>query len=265
MEFILLGSGSTGNCALLRAGQGAEAVVVALDCGLALRTARNLARDAGMELGNLAGVLLTHHHADHAANVLPLASRAGCPLHAHPGALKARPSLGPRERTRRGVPSIPFREDAPFRIGPLQCTPVRLPHDADPTFGFLFEADGQRAGFFTDLGRPDPLTADLLDGLDFLVLEFNHDKEMLQGGPYPPELKKRVAGAKGHLSNEQAAAVLAEAAPRSLRSLVLAHLSRKNNTPALALAGARAGLKARGLGSVRVRPAPPRGVVRLGA
>ncbi|MFQ5749656.1 MAG: MBL fold metallo-hydrolase [Planctomycetota bacterium] len=264
MEFILLGSGSSGNCTLLRAGQDGDSVVVALDCGLALRTARDLARDAGLELGNLAGVLLTHHHADHSANVLPLAARAGCPLHAHPQALEARPSLGSRERNRRGVALAPYWEDAPFQIGPLRCTPVRLPHDAEPTCGFLFEADGQRAGFFTDLGRPDPLTPDLLDGLDFLVLEFNHDREMLQGGPYPPELKQRVAGAEGHLSNEQAAAVLAEAAPRSLRSLVLAHLSRKNNTPELALAQARAGLKARGLGSVRVRPALPRGVVRLG-
>jgi len=265
MELILLGSGSAGNCTLIRAGNGAEAVVVALDCGLALRTARNLARDAGQDLGHLDGVLLTHHHADHSANVVPLAARSNCKLHAHPQALEARPLLGPRERTRRGVALTPYREDAPFQIGPLRCTPVRLPHDAQPTHGFLFEADGQRAGFFTDLGIPDPLTAELLDGLDFLVLEFNHDPGMLRNGPYPPELKQRVAGAEGHLSNGQAAAVLAEAAPRSLRSLVLAHLSQKNNTPALALAQARAGLKARGLGSVRVRPAPPRGVVKLGA
>ena len=265
VEVILLGSGSTGNCALVRAGSGADAVTVVLDCGLAQRTARVLAEQAGASLTHADAVLLTHHHTDHSANVVPVAARAGAPLYAHLQALARHPKTSASERARRRVETRGFLAGEAFSIGPLRCLPVRIDHDADPTHGFVFEADGRRAGFFTDLGVTDALETGVLEGLDLLVLEFNHDPELLRAGPYPPHLQARVGGPLGHLANEQAGDLLAAHAPRGLLALALAHLSLKNNTPQLAIQAAERGLAARGLAVVAVSVAPARGVLRLAA
>lgn len=265
MRIAVLASGSDGNCAVIGAGRGTDAVSVALDCGIPQRPARELAERAGFALTSVAAVLCTHRHSDHSANVVAVAARARAPLFAHPEALGHSRAASDAELRRRGVALAPLADRAGFTLGPLHCTPVRLPHDAEPTFGFLFEeAGGARAGFFTDLGHAGPLDAALLDGVETLVLEFNHDRAMLRDGPYPPVLQERVGGERGHLANDQAAELLARAAPRSLRTLVLAHLSRRNNTPELALEQARRGLAARGLAGVEVVVAPPRGPVVAG-
>ena len=263
MEIALFGSGSTGNAALVTAGHGDSRVRVLLDCGLAQRTARNFARDCGADLTRIDAVLLTHHHSDHSANVVGVAARAKAPLYAHPDALENSPRTAERERARRRIEDRPYRADEAFEIGPLRCLPVHVPHDAEPTHGFVFEADGQRVGFFTDLGTTETLTSTRLGDLDGLVLEFNHDVEMLRNSPYPFVLQRRVGGDLGHLNNDQAGGWLADAAPQTLQRLVLAHLSQKNNTPELALAAAQGGLAARGLTAVDVQVAPARGITRL--
>ncbi|KAA3613496.1 MAG: MBL fold metallo-hydrolase [Planctomycetota bacterium] len=263
MEILLLASGSSGNCALIRAGLGSQTTTVVLDCGIAQRTARDLARTAGAQLTSADAVLLSHGHSDHAANVVPVAARAKAPLFAHPDALLHSSATRESERKRRKIQDRPFESGSPFVIGALQCTPIRLSHDAEPTHGFLFEADGLRAGFFTDLGETESLPSGLLDGLDFLVLEFNHDTEMLRNGPYPPHLQDRIAGPQGHLSNAQAERYLAEQAPSSLKQLALAHLSQKNNAPGRALHRAERALKARGLTDVDIQVAQARGLLRL--
>ena len=262
MQILILGSGSSGNCALIQAGQGDDRVVVCLDCGLPQRTGRGLAEAAGWSLTAVDAVLLTHHHADHCLNVVGVAARAQAPLFAAPAALAGHPALAESERRRRGLELRPYASGQPFEIGPLRCRPVRLSHDAEPTHGFVFEADGRRLGFFTDLGVTDALSDEVLDGVDTLVLEFNHDLELLRRGPYPPQLQQRVAGDRGHLSNAQSAELLAARTPRPLRTLVLAHLSQKNNTPALAGAAAAAGL-ARAGAAATVRIAPPRGPLSI--
>ena len=260
---MTLASGSTGNCALVRAGAGSETTTLLLDCGIAMRTARDLAQGAGVNLARLDGVLLTHHHSDHCLKVVPLAARARAPLHAHPGSLLRSPTTAETERRRRKIEDRPFDSGEWFTVGAIRCLPVRIDHDAEPTHGFLFEADGQRAGFFTDLGVTDALTSEVLDGLDLLVLEFNHDREMLASGPYPSYLKERVGGDRGHLSNAQAAELLAERAPRGLKRLVLAHLSLKNNRPEHASEAAREGLRRRGISGVEPEVAPARGLLRI--
>ena len=262
VRVLPLASGSSGNCALVQAGRGVDAVSVCLDCGIPQRAARSLAEQAGGTLTGVDAVLLTHRHSDHAANVVQVAARAAAPLYAHEAALghNARTTRG--ERRRRGVRTEPLADRAGFALGPLQVLPVELPHDAEPTFGFVFESAGRRAGFFTDLGRGEVLDEALLDGIDTLVLEFNHDAAMLAGGPYPLVLRQRVGGDLGHLSNAQAEEVLARAAPHGLRRLVLAHLSERNNRPELALEAAHRGLRRRGLGSeVEVLVAPKRGLL----
>ncbi len=265
MKIAVLASGSDGNCALVCAGQGADAVQVALDCGIPQRPARDLAERAGKSLTSVAAVLCTHGHSDHAAHVVAVAARAQAPLFAHPDALGRSRATSLKEVTRRGVRLVPLQDRVAFTLGPLHCTPVRLPHDAEPTFGFLFEdATGARAGFFTDLGHTAPLEGTLLDGVETLVLEFNHDRAMLREGPYPPALQARVGGDLGHLANEQSEELLAAHAPRALRTLVLAHLSRRNNTPDLARAAAERGLRRRGLTGVEILVALPRGPLLAG-
>ncbi|MGB0952666.1 MAG: MBL fold metallo-hydrolase [Planctomycetota bacterium] len=260
----LLASGSSGNCALIEAGEGLDRVVLALDCGIAQRTARGLAEAAGLSLTAVEAVLLTHRHSDHASNIVPVASRARAPLYAHHEALGTSKRTSFSEINRRGVEVRNFQDRGFFKIGPVVVTPIQLPHDADPTFGFLFETETSKVGFFTDLGRPEILMDGILDGIDTLVLESNHDRDMLEKGPYPYLLRQRVGGDLGHLSNEQTQEILAAAAPKSLRHLVLAHLSLKNNSEALALEGAQAALERRGLQGVSLRAAPARALLQAG-
>jgi phosphoribosyl 1,2-cyclic phosphodiesterase len=134
----------------------------------------------------------------------------------------------------------------------LRVVNVALPHDAHPTVAYRIEHAGRTAVVLTDMGRPDDGVARMLRGAHVLVLEFNHDLEMLENGPYPPALKKRVAGNAGHLSNEQGAQMLRKLADENLHTLVLAHLSEKNNRPELALEAAQRTLAEMGLGHVRV-------------
>ena len=262
MEIILLASGSSGNCALIRAGHGSERTTLILDAGIAMRTARDLASQADCNLAFVDGVLLTHAHSDHCAKVVPLAARAKAPLWAHPDSLSPRSAASPKEIARRSVVHKPFESGQAFQVGSIQVTPVLLNHDAHPTHGFLFEADGEKAGFFTDTGTAEALTPDLLHGMDFLVLESNHDPDMLRNGRYPPFLQERVRGDLGHLSNQQAADVLSEAAPNTLRRLILAHLSERNNTSELALQCSMTALRSRGM-TLMPEVAPKRGVLRV--
>jgi phosphoribosyl 1,2-cyclic phosphodiesterase len=134
----------------------------------------------------------------------------------------------------------------------LALTCVPLPHDAEPTLGFRIDHAGATAVVATDLGAPDPRAARALAGAQVLVLEFNHDRALLERGPYPAALRRRVAGPRGHLSNDQAAAMLRLLAGPRLHTLVLAHLSLVNNTPELALEAADGALAALGLEHVRV-------------
>jgi len=265
VDLIVLASGSTGNCTLVRAGRGQDEVVVALDCGIAQRTGRDLARDAGLALTSVDAVLLTHAHADHSSNVVAVAARAQAPLYLHPEVINQRPQISDREIERRKVEVHPYESGEPFRIGSLSVTPIRLPHDAVPTHGFLFaDDDGQTAAYFSDLGRPEVLKDGVLEGVESMVLEFNYDSNMLHSGPYPPHLIHRISGGLGHLSNDESASVLREACPASLKQVTLAHLSRHNNRADLAREAAVQALSDADRSDVEVQVAPPRGVVYAG-
>lgn len=259
MHLLPLASGSTGNCSLVTAGSGVDQVTVCLDCGIAQRTARALAESLGLSLTSVDAVLLSHRHGDHSLNIVPVAARAKAPLYASEDSLGHSSRTAWSELRRRQVEVRAMADRGHLRIGPLCITPIAVPHDADPTFGFLFEADGRRAAYFTDLGRPEVLMEPgLLDGVETLVLESNHDTAMLAAGPYPYALRQRVGGDLGHLSNAQCAEVITAAAPDTLRHLVLAHLSLKNNCPELALEEAQTALNRRGLSGVELEVAPAR-------
>jgi phosphoribosyl 1,2-cyclic phosphodiesterase len=196
-------------------------------------------------------VLVTHGHLDHARSAGALARRERALLHTA-AALQSNASI--RRCKNLNTLSVGSTQALPGRASDdgLCATSVPLPHDASPTVAFKIEHGGRCAVILTDMGMPRSDVARALRGAHVLLLEFNHDPRMLANGPYPAALKRRILGNAGHLSNEQAAAMLEQLAGDELHTLVLAHLSEKNNTRELALECATAALARLGLGHVRV-------------
>lgn len=254
-----LASGSRGNALLVEAA--GERLLV--DCGLSGRDlARRLAA-VGREPRDLTGLVLTHEHGDHVRGAAELALALDLPLYGTAGTLRrvvaqgarlererdpearfAMPTSG-RERARLARLTRPVAAGLAARVGDVLLRPVALLHDAVEPVAYVLEASGVRIGIATDLGRPTAGVVADLAGLHLLVLEFNHDAGMLAAGPYHPTVKRRVAGDRGHLSNAQAADLLAAVSHVGLRAVWLAHVSQVNNTPARALEAARGALRRR--------------------
>lgn len=225
MRFASLGSGSKGNGTLVARGD----TVVLVDCGFTLReTEQRLAR-RGIEAGALTAVLVTHEHGDHIRGVGALARRYGLPVFLTFGSRKA---VEGGRNDLHGCDVYEVRPERPFTVGDVRCLPVPVPHDAREPCQYLFEdGAGRRLGVLTDLGSLTPHVVECYSECDGLVLECNHDPQMLLHGPYPPALKRRVGGQLGHLSNPQAATLLRQCNIDRLQHLVLSHLSEQNNTP----------------------------------
>lgn len=247
MHLQVLSSGSRGNSTLVRVGD----MNLLVDAGLGRDAMEQRLEDAG--LGHLAldHILVTHGHLDHSRSSGLLSRKHRALLHCTEAVMS---NAAIRRSKRLSVYRIGDDQAIASEDGAHEVVvrPVKLPHDADPTVAFRLEHDGRVAVVLTDMGKPDSAVTARLRGAHVLVLEFNHDLDMLRVGPYPPTLQRRIAGNAGHLSNEQAAEVLGELAGPELHTLILAHLSSKNNTPELALAAARAKLGELGLGHVEV-------------
>lgn len=224
LRFASLGSGSRGNATLIQS----PGTLVLVDCGF---PARELVRRCGL-LGvdptRIDAILVTHEHGDHIRGVGAVARKFRLPVWMTHGTHRAHDCGELPERQLFGS------HDGSFRLGDLSITPVPVPHDAREPCQFTFAAGGLRFGMVTDLGSVTPALVAALDGLDALLLECNHDPDMLANGPYPPSLQARVGGNYGHLSNGQAAGLLRRMDHQRLRHLVAGHLSEKNNTPELA-------------------------------
>ena len=238
MRFSVLSSGSSGNATYLEVGGRGFLV----DAGFSCRRLKGLLARIGRDLSDVSAVLLTHGHADHTSGVRSLLRERKVPLYAAPGVAQA---VGA----------------APVDVGELLdlgggtgVAFFEVPHDA-PTYG-LCVTDGERVGALaTDLGEVGPETLRCLRGADAVVLEANHDPDWLRRGPYSADLKRRVASRNGHLSNHQAAEAALALAPHGLKDLVLAHLSKTNNTPARACGTVRKALREAGFAGIRVRAA----------
>jgi phosphoribosyl 1,2-cyclic phosphodiesterase len=224
MRFATLGSGSRGNAVLVESG----ATRVLVDCGFGPREAERRLKALDASPAELSAILVTHEHADHARGVARLADRFGVEVWATPGTW--------REMGSGAIPNLRLfsGHGSGFRIGDLSIIPFPVPHDAREPCQFMLEGAGHRLGILTDAGRVTEHIRDLLRECDALLLECNHDVEMLRTGPYPPSLQARVGGNFGHLSNEQAADLLQSLPHARLSHLVAAHISEKNNRPSLA-------------------------------
>jgi phosphoribosyl 1,2-cyclic phosphodiesterase len=223
MRFAWLASGSRGNAALVEV----EGRCVMLDCGLGLKAATARLAALGRDPADIEAILVTHEHSDHIGGVARFATRHRLRVLATAGTAKGfRMTPPPR------LELISAHE--PFALGPFEITPVPVPHDAREPCQFLFSDGAMRLAIITDLGRVTPHVVASLQGCDALALECNHDEAMLAGGPYPEALKRRVGGGLGHLSNGQAAELLAGIDIARLQHLVALHLSDHNNRPELA-------------------------------
>lgn len=219
MRVTILGSGSRGNSALFDFG--AHRILV--DAGIPLKTFRQRLADAGAQPPT--AVVITHAHSDHHGHVEPLAVHYNIPVY-----------LSEATRRMLKLRNLPlvrvYGAKQPFAIGDVTITPCALPHDAAQV-SLKLAAHGFSAAIATDLGEVPPSLPGHLAGVDTLLIESNHDHDMLWRGPYPWHLKKRIASARGHLSNEQTHGLLRLLTPAT-RNVVLMHLSEANNLPTLA-------------------------------
>lgn len=216
-----LASGSSGNAAVISCGE----VHVLLDAGISCRRIVQGLRELGLEAEDLSAVLITHTHSDHISGLETLLKRCGAPVLA-----SRRTCAGLRYRIAGIEPRLRALEGE-VSLGPLTVTSFPTSHDAAGSCGYRIGD----VGALTDTGYVTPEAREALLGVPLLLLEANHNVEMLWSGPYPYPLKLRIAGPEGHLSNDDAAAFARESVLAGTREIILAHLSRENNTPAAAL------------------------------
>ena len=225
MRFACLGSGSEGNALVVEVG----ATRVMLDCGFSTKeTVLRLGR-LGLAPEDLQGIVVTHEHSDHIGGVMRFANKFKLPVWLSHGSFSYLANLDQLPLDVRVIDS-----HAPFTVGDLCIEPFPVPHDAREPIQFVF-GDGQhRLGVLTDTGMITPHITQMLSGCDALVLECNHDRDLLANGHYPPSLKQRVSGRFGHLDNLAAADLLRGMDTSKIQHIIAAHLSQKNNRPELA-------------------------------
>jgi phosphoribosyl 1,2-cyclic phosphodiesterase len=228
IEVQTLASGSSGNALLIRSHGGR----ILVDAGISCRRIEALLGAAGLAVGDLDGVLLTHEHGDHVRGIPTLKARyPDLRVFATPGTARACAARYGWEM--RCVPVASGRE---LGIGDARVTPFRVSHDAAEPVNYRFDWPGLSLVQLTDLGTWGGREREALSGCRVALLESNYDGDMLRAGPYPAHLKRRVASDRGHLSNRQARQLLETQAASGLEMVVLTHLSAENNEPALALA-----------------------------
>jgi phosphoribosyl 1,2-cyclic phosphodiesterase len=221
LRFAFLGSGSRGNALLVETSE----VRVLLDCGFAARETESRLKSLQVDPQTLSGILVTHEHSDHVRGVGTMARRYRIPVWMTPGTARNQP-FG-------DLPDLHMIDchGAGWSLADLRVAPYPVPHDAREPCQFTLCQGNACLGVLTDTGHVTPHIVEMLQACDSLVLEFNHDRQMLADGPYPKTLQARVGGRHGHLNNDQALHLLGQLPVSRLRHLVASHISEKNNTP----------------------------------
>ncbi len=227
MRFASIGSGSAGNGLVVEQ----ASTRLLLDCGFGLKDSEQRLARIQLTPDQLTGILITHEHEDHAGGVFKLARKYRLPVWLTHGTLKM---------VERALPTEPLElrvidSHSTFCINEIEVTPFPVPHDAREPVQYTFSNGDKKLGVLTDTGCSTPHIQDMLSGCHGLVLECNHDIDMLMNGIYPMSLKQRVSGRLGHLDNVSAANILRKLDNQQLKHIVAAHLSEKNNTPELAI------------------------------
>lgn len=253
IRLCVLASGSTGNAILIET----EQVRVLIDVGISGRRLDRKLEALGIKTSELTGVLITHEHIDHIRGLKPIVKR-GVPVFINPDTFAAMTDRAGAHVLQDCESDTTFHAIEPgrtFAIGPITFNPFTVSHDAVNPIGVSLSDGSVRIAIATDLGTVSGLVLERMKDADLVVLEANHDEEMLKGGRYPWPLKQRIMGASGHLSNSAAAAAVARISHDGLQEVILAHLSLDNNRPDLAVGEIKAALSSVGHSHIRVSAA----------
>ena len=240
IKVSVLGSGSRGNATYVRT----ATTRVLIDCGLSRRAIGKRLSALGEDPEAIDAVLITHEHADHIGGLRAMMKESSLEAYMSEGTMGG----GRTDRfEKNGSAILPITPGSSFKVGDVEVTPFSVPHDAEQPVAFSIRYNGIKVTQLTDVGWIPDGVAEALSGSDVLILESNHDLDMLRVGPYPWKLKERLMGRKGHLSNSAVGRFLRGVYDGDATHIVLAHLSSKNNHPELAKREARQALASRGL------------------
>lgn len=234
MRMCSIASGSSGNCIYV----GSDTTHLLIDVGISGKRTECGLNSLGISGRELDGILITHEHADHISGLGVLARKYEVPIYATAGTIEAMKSCGSLGK----VDEELFHEvkaDEKMVIKDLTVNPMRISHDAAEPVAYRIGYGNKKVGICTDLGVYNDYTVECLRGMDALLIEANHDVNMLQVGPYPYYLKQRILGERGHLSNENSGRLLSRIIHDKLQAIVLGHLSKENNLPELAYEAVR--------------------------
>ncbi len=229
MELFSVASGSSGNCICI----GDDEHHVMIDAGISGKRIEEGMNAMDLTTGDMDGVLITHEHSDHIGGLGVIARKYGLPIYATQGTIDAIRSSSSVGKIDEGLYHV-IRPDEHFTLGGLDIKPIHVSHDAADPVAYVVSSGNKKIGVITDLGKYDDYIVSNMQGLDALLLEANHDVNMLQVGSYPYPLKQRILGERGHLSNELSGQLLGEVLHDKMQHIVLGHLSKENNYDHLA-------------------------------
>lgn len=234
MRFCSMASGSSGNCIYV----GSQATHLLIDVGISGKRVEEGLRGLELDGRDIDGIFITHEHSDHISGLGVLSRKYGIPIFATRGTIQAILKNGGQSAPEEDL----FHEieaDQKLIIKDMTVCPMRISHDAAEPVAYRIGYGRKKVGICTDLGVYNDYTVECLKGLDVLLLEANHDVNMLQVGPYPYYLKQRILGDRGHLSNENSGRLLNRILHDDLKTVLLGHLSKENNMPELAYEAVR--------------------------
>jgi phosphoribosyl 1,2-cyclic phosphodiesterase len=229
MRMCSIASGSSGNCIYI----GTEATHLLVDVGISCKKTVAGLNQLGVDGKDLDGILITHEHADHINGLGVMCRKFGIPIYATKGTIEAIKQVSSLGAIDEGLFNE-IKADEKFVLKDIIVNPMKISHDAAQPVAYRFKHGDKHMAVATDLGTYDEYTIDCLQGMDALLLEANHDINMLQVGPYPYYLKQRILGNKGHLSNELSGRLLSRLLNDNLKTVFLGHLSKENNLAELA-------------------------------
>ncbi len=234
MRMCPLASGSSGNCIYI----GSSDTHLLVDIGISGKKAESALNSIGLTGRDISGILITHEHSDHIQGLGVFSRKYGIPMYGTWATIEAISSIKSLGKIDPSLFKI-VRADEVFTLGDITVNPMHISHDAADPVAYRFSNGSKNMAVCTDLGCYDDYTVDCLMGMDALLLEANHDIRMLEQGPYPYPLKRRILGELGHLSNEASGKLLASVLNDTIRKIFLGHLSLENNYPDLAFESVR--------------------------
>lgn len=229
MRFTSIASGSSGNCTYV----GSDNTHILIDAGISKKRIEVGLKELDLGLSDLSGIFVTHEHADHIAGLRVILKKYDIPVYATEGTI-AGIRASDKNGEMLGARFIPVEVDKEITVGDMILNPMCISHDANEPCGYRVFSEGKKIAVATDLGCYTDYTVECLKGCDALLLEANHDIRMLQTGPYPYQLKRRILGDSGHLSNEKSGELLCRILHDNMKGVFLGHLSKENNLPELA-------------------------------